>query len=400
MNTIEIRDEEIDVEEIMCKIRENIKKRRESSAYTDTEEMKDLIEEPLQTAETGELDTDNLQQELDYLNRNWDTHAEYSISSHRRFTGWFLIKGRQLVHGEVRRYVDLIVGKQNEFNAYTVRVVNNLIQGIEDKLKRTRTEISTEIEDKVGQARAEIGGEIEDKVGQARTEIGGEIDNRVGQVKTELSGEIEERIKNLEEREKEKLTAPWVKFYDKEITEEDLSGNVDHHEYFISLVKEYALKAAEGRIPKLLEVGLGTATMSIYLSRYSYEVVGIDNDPAMIYKAIDTNKKLGGYAKFILMDAFDLDMLKDNYFDVALSQGTLEHFDNEEVVKLISKQLKVAKYVIFSVPSVDYPDRELGNERKMTVEDWGLILKDAGFNILKMTYYQNNWHIVCVIGGE
>jgi SAM-dependent methyltransferase len=334
------------------------------------------------------------------------------------------------VHGEVRRYVDLIVGKQIEFNAHVVRFVNNLIQGIEDKLKQTRTEISAEIDDKVGQVkteitgeiedrveqvrtevsgeiedkvrqtRAEIGGEIDDRVGQAKADITGEIDDKVGEVKTEISGEIDDRIKNLEEREKEKLIAPWVKFYDKEITEEDLSGNVDHHEYFISLVKEYALKAAEGKIPKLLEVGLGTATMSIYLSRYSYEVVGIDNDPTMIYKAIDTNKKLGGYAKFILMNAFDLDMLKEKYFDVVFSQGTLEHFDNKEVVKLISKQLKVGKYVVFSVPSVDYPHRELGNERKMTVEDWELILKDAGFNILKMTYYQNNWHIACVIGGE
>ncbi|MCK4732421.1 MAG: hypothetical protein KAT65_08185, partial [Methanophagales archaeon] len=46
MNTIEIRDEEIDVEEIMRKIRENIRKRRESGAYTYSEEMKDLINEP------------------------------------------------------------------------------------------------------------------------------------------------------------------------------------------------------------------------------------------------------------------------------------------------------------------------------------------------------------------
>ncbi len=77
-----------------------------------TEEMRDLIDEPLQTAETGESSIDELQQELNYLNRDWDTHAEYGISSHRPLIGRFLIKGRRLVHGEVRRYVDLIVGKQ------------------------------------------------------------------------------------------------------------------------------------------------------------------------------------------------------------------------------------------------------------------------------------------------
>ncbi|MCK4732420.1 MAG: hypothetical protein KAT65_08180 [Methanophagales archaeon] len=143
------------------------------------------------------MDTDNLQQELDYLNRNWDTHAEYSISSHRPIIGRFLISGRQLVHGEVRRYVDLIVGKQNEFNAHIARVINGLIPGIEDELKQARTEISTEIDDRVGHVKTEITGEIDDKVGQVRTEIGTEIEDRVGQVKTEITGEIEDKVKEV-----------------------------------------------------------------------------------------------------------------------------------------------------------------------------------------------------------
>ena len=77
MNTIEIRDEGIDTEEIMRKIRENIEKRRESSS----EEMKDRTGEPQQTVEKEELGIDNIQQEIDYLNRYWDVDAEYSISS-------------------------------------------------------------------------------------------------------------------------------------------------------------------------------------------------------------------------------------------------------------------------------------------------------------------------------
>jgi hypothetical protein len=52
------------------------------------------------------------------------------------------------VHGEVRRYVDLIVEKQIEFNAHVVHFVNRLIPGIEDRLKQARSEISEEINDR------------------------------------------------------------------------------------------------------------------------------------------------------------------------------------------------------------------------------------------------------------
>ena len=39
MDTFEIRDDEIDVEEIMRKIRENIKRRKEGGAYQEGEQQ-------------------------------------------------------------------------------------------------------------------------------------------------------------------------------------------------------------------------------------------------------------------------------------------------------------------------------------------------------------------------
>ena len=210
MNSIEIRDEEIDVEEIMHKIRENIKKRTDSGVYP--QQMKDLIDKPLQAVEAGESGIGNLQQEIDYLNRNWDTHTEYSISSHRPITGRFLIKGRQLVHGEVRRYVDLIEGKQIEFNANLVRVINGLIQSFDDKYRQVRVDLSGEIDDKVGRVKAELNVVIDDKIDQVKTGVsraiednvehlkigmGREIEDRVGQVKAEISGEIDDTVSQV-----------------------------------------------------------------------------------------------------------------------------------------------------------------------------------------------------------
>jgi 2-polyprenyl-3-methyl-5-hydroxy-6-metoxy-1,4-benzoquinol methylase len=192
----------------------------------------------------------------------------------------------------------------------------------------------------------------------------------------------------------------WAAFYDREITEEDLQGNVEHHAFFLGKVEELAKRQKEA-IPSLLEVGIGTATMSIYLSRRFYKVVGIDNDPFVVANAIQTNKRLGGYATYFCMDAFLLpEYFKSDLFDVAFSQGTLEHFDNEALKKLIEAQLSVAKKVAFSVPSVYWTQRDFGNERLLSLEEWERILKSCGFKVEELAYYPQDakYHVYgCVV---
>lgn len=55
----------------------------------------------------------------------------YRISSHRPVIGKALVKGRGLIHGEVRRYVDPMVAEQNEFNALAARLLKENVQRIE-----------------------------------------------------------------------------------------------------------------------------------------------------------------------------------------------------------------------------------------------------------------------------
>lgn len=194
----------------------------------------------------------------------------------------------------------------------------------------------------------------------------------------------------------------WANFYRKDVTEEDLRGNIDHHDFFVRKIEEMALKESEGA-PSLLEVGIGTATMSIYFSRKLFNVVGIDNDPAIIAKAIRTNKSLGGYATFICIDATLLaDYFQPGIFDIAFSQGTLEHFDNKTLGLTLKSQLSVAKHVVFSVPSTYWPQRDFGNERRMTVEEWRRILEAQGFKIAEISYYpeEEKHHVYCCISGE
>ena len=220
------------------------------------------------------------------------------------------------------------------------------------------------------------------------------LESRISELYSELIG-----LKNRDESDK-RLGTNWPKFYSKEITKEDMEGNINHHRYFIDLIVDWANRCSDHHIPKLLEVGVGTtATMSIYLSKRSFEVVGLDLDPLRVAKAIETNNKLGGYVKFIAMDAFDLPkFFKENTFDIAFSQGTMEHFNNDELEKILNAQLAVAKYAIFSVPSVNWPQKDFGNERKMTAEEWERMLKYFGIKIEYISYYQEgDLHIAAVI---
>jgi len=162
MDTFDIQDEEIDVQEIMRKIRENIKKRKESGAYPidgwneandDSYKENDLF--------SGEYDH---QDDLEKVRIYWDIkNSSYRISSHQPILGAVLRKGRELVHGEVRRYIDPIIGKQIEFNRSTARILSRF----EARMDQTTEENYADIENKKGPAPAAISEkEVVDKSNQ------------------------------------------------------------------------------------------------------------------------------------------------------------------------------------------------------------------------------------------
>ena len=207
-DTFEIRDDEIDVEDIMRQIRENIKNRRESGAYDD--EMEEIINKPLSAMSEShpgntDLDTDdNLSHDLEYINSNWDTHAEYYISSHRPIIGTFLVRGRQIVHGEIRRYVDLIVGKQTEFNAHIVNLMNKL----PGRFEKLETKVGSEIES-VSQNVHELDNKVSSEIESVSQNVH-ELDNKVSseiesvsqnvhELNTKVSSEIESVSQNVHE---------------------------------------------------------------------------------------------------------------------------------------------------------------------------------------------------------
>lgn len=56
--------------------------------------------------------------------------------------------------------------------------------------------------------------------------------------------------------------------------------------------------------------------------------------------------------------------------------------------KLIDEQLRVAKKVVFSVPSKFYRIRDFGNERLLMIKKWGNILKNYEIEAMIPYYYR------------
>ena len=186
MDRFEIRDEEIDVEDITRKIRENIKRRK--GAYPEDKEQLlgqpgeqvSLCHQMGQVADGRENNlviwADEIEKDLRYINSNWDIqNNSYFIDSHRPHTGKFLIKGRELVHGEVKRYVDPMIWKQKEFNVSVARTLNETAKKISEISQRT-IEINDEISAQVKAVVSAMNQEIENRAWLANT-LDRKIDN-------------------------------------------------------------------------------------------------------------------------------------------------------------------------------------------------------------------------------
>lgn len=189
----------------------------------------------------------------------------------------------------------------------------------------------------------------------------------------------------------------WNEFYTTKFNFRTFLKIISGHIYLFYIILKFRAK-------KILEVGCGTSSMSIFLSFFVKDVVALDKNPQLIKQGMNFSRKFKRKnIKFICGDAFDLPF-KDNLFDIVFSQGLLEHFSDKDIHKLIDEQIRVAKYVIFSVPNEYYPKKDFGNERLISKEKWESIIVENYLVLSK--YYGRSWrklflnrpvHYLCII---
>jgi len=203
----------------------------------------------------------------------------------------------------------------------------------------------------------------------------------------------------------------WTEYFDHEASLRDNIGQLYQHLPMFIEIMESAPKA-------VLEVGIGTGVMSATLAAIAgLRATGVDIEESLLEAASRRWENVGGL-EFAAADAFQLDrVFEPDTFDVAFSQGFFEHFTDEQIRELAVKQLRVARRVVFSVPSDQYGRRDLGDERLMSDVQWLNILDGVGR--VTTTYYGANrrylikpwgpfgglgrmryWHVLSVIDRE
>ena len=103
-----------------------------------------------------------------------------------------------------------------------------------------------------------------------------------------------------------------------------------------SLFKEIIGAGFQGN--RVLEVGCGRGSMSAYFADNNYECTLIDLSPKVINTAKQIFKHHGLDAKFDVGDALNLPY-ENGSFDIVVSIGLLEHFENIE--RVVSEQVRV-----------------------------------------------------------
>ena len=356
-NTIEIRDDEINVEEIMQKIRENIRRRQAAG------ELPPDIATPIEPslcASTGSNIDALLQHDLLYINSNWDIHNNsYFISSHRSYIGNVLVKGRQLVHGEVRRYVDPMISRQTEFNASGVRLLNQTSQKcaeLELKISRQDEELTQkisqqeeELTQKISQQEEELTQKISHQNEELSTNIHNYVDSNVREVFSHLDKDLRLRMglthlleewmqKGLAQKSNapELITPTDTNYF---LFEERFRGSRE-----VIKQRQLAFLPYFENCSHVLDIGCGRGEFLEILRDHNISGIGVDVNADMV-----------SYCRSHQLDVQQadaiayLEKLEDKSLDGIFIDHVVEHLEPEYLIRLLAlcyQKLKFGYYLV------------------------------------------------------
>jgi len=126
---------------------------------------------------------------------------------------------------------------------------------------------------------------------------------------------------------------------------------------------------------KTLEIGSGTGLQSCFISYFGIEVISIDRDVKVAKMASKVSRYYNSKdVSFVVADARYLPF-KNKTFGLSFSQGLLEHLNNETIEEIVLEAKNTVNgKILFSVPSINFPEQSFGNERLMYPGDWKAIL--------------------------
>lgn len=181
----------------------------------------------------------------------------------------------------------------------------------------------------------------------------------------------------------------WSDLYEKEILssrsiDEYIKQKLSTKKKIIKLINKYASNK------KIMELGAGTGVLALYISSlYNNKVDALDKDHDMISlsKKYFLSKFKNSNINYLCNDIRNIN-IKEKY-DVCYSIGILEHYNDDEIIELINKQVSISKYVIFGIPTkyFDEDKKMYGNERYLPLQYWRKIIKKSNCKIIEESSY-------------
>ena len=352
-NKIEKCNDDINAEEIMQKIREN-HRRRQAGAYIPAD-SEILIISP----NCGEICagwSEPVKHDLASVNSTWDLHnASYDISSHHKYFGKFLVKGRHLVHGEVQRYVDPIFSRQTRFNASTVRLlvrtfqlfaelettVSRLKQETDQKIKEAKTESESKSEERVLELEAKFETRARDLESRSETrarELFSQLDADI-HTRASLAHVLEDRIQTgfAEKRTGPESIPPTDATYF--LFEERFRGSREDIK-----LRQFSFLPYFEKCSRVLDIGCGRGEFLEILRDHNIGGIGIDIDADMI--AYCHSRQL----TVVQSDAITyLEAQEDKSLDGIFIDQVVEHLEPGYLVRLLGlchQKLKFGYFIV------------------------------------------------------
>jgi SAM-dependent methyltransferase len=377
-NTVEIRDKEINVEEIMAKIRENIRKRQAAGELPLDPDS--VIRSRSKNCYAGESD-DIIQRDLTYINSNWDIHNNcYFISSHHPHIGKFLVKGRQLVHGEVRRYVDPMISHQTEFNSSTVRIISGVLQRYTELIQRQQV-----LETAFSSFKRETDKKIADCIITAKNELYTQMHKDIIDWAW-LTRVLEDRVQKGIAQKSASFESPAKDNINYFLFEERFRGSREDIKQRQLVFLPYFEKCS-----RVLDVGCGRGEFLEILKNHDIGGIGVDSDPDMVTYCSSHQLEV----KHSDAIAY-LETLEDKSLDGIFIDQLVEHLDPDYLIRLLALCYQKMKFgyhiVVETVNPLSFVSFvnfyiDMTHKRPVHPETLQYILSVAGFRECEKKFF-------------
>ena len=301
--TFEIKDEEIDVQKIMERIRDNIKRRKQQGGYS---EVRALLQEPRFQQRVSSAPSDELRRHLHEANIGYQVQVRRPILSYRRIVGRLLVRIRMVLQQEIRWTLDPIVDRQEYFNARVVQVLNALTDSV-GKLQSDQNALT----DSVGKLQSDQNA-LTDSVGKLQRDQARDNWNDISIDFTSF----QQRFRG---------------------TEEEIRGR-------FSIYLEFYHNCTN-----VLDIGCGRGEMLELLTKNGIAASGVDTEAS----AIQTCREKGLDVRQV--DALSyLASLEDACLDGIFCSHVIEHLrppDLVELVRLCHAKLRSGAYLVIETPN-------------------------------------------------